>query len=470
MNIVVNSRFNPFTYEQLVKPLEDYTKAYKEVEDQYAGLLEQTEAFRDIATRENNPESYSMFNKYATDLRTVTDDFSKGMTLANRRQLLNLKRRYAKEIAPIARADAARQDALKYRRDVRARDNSAMFRVEDPSVDDYLHGNTVSDDYISGKDILARTSAKSEALGKALFSDPEFISILGGQQYQVIQQNGMTPEALNLVINDQLNNPNISDELRTKLQGFRGIIDDELNSVSNWGNDVKQQVLNNVTTGIYAGLAKPTYNYVANSEYKNAAQRQSLANQAAELRISERQLEMQTERYEVANGTRPYYTAPDGTEYYSNGTMQWTESPSRQGSNEAATYTVPTPIRNNRRGAANTPTGSLPNLYWHANNDSASNVNSVSSSTNYTRADADEIISPLSLSDAQQDQIKDALAGSAGTWTIDDVLVGVIRHRASDDEYFLIPNSAAISQRQTAPVNNQATTEDPNEMAFGEDE
>lgn len=469
MNIVVNSRFNPFTYEQLVKPLEDYTKAYKEVEDQYAGLAEQTETFRDIAARDINSESYKMFNKYATDLKAVTDNFSNGMTLANRRQLLNLKRRYAKEIAPIARADAARQDFLKYKRDVMSKDNSVMFRVENPSVDDFLHGNTVSEDYISGKDIIARTSAKSEALGKSLFSDPEFRSILGGQQYQVIQQNGMTPEALSLVVNDQLNNPNISEALRAKLQGFRTIIDDELNSVSDWGDDVKQQVLNNATTGIYAGLAKPTYNYVADGEYINAAQRQSLASQAAELRISERQLDMQTERYEIANGTRPYYTAPDGTEYYSNGSMQWTERPSRQGSNEPATYTPPTPVRNSDGRTTNAPTGSLPNLYWHADNDSASNVNSVRNS-NLTRADAEEIISPTNLSAAQQDEIRDALAASTGNWTIDDVLVGVIRHRGRDDEYFLIPNSAAINQRQTAPVNNQATTENPDEVAFGEDE
>lgn len=287
MNIVVNSRFNPFTYEQLIKPLEDYTKAYNEVEEQYANLATQTEAFRDVATRENSPEAYAMFNKYATDLENVTDDFSRGMTLANRKQLLGLKRRYAKEITPIARADAARQEALKYRRETRARDNSAIFKVENLSLDDFLHGRTVSEDYVSGKDILARTSAKAEALGKALFSDPEFKKVLNGQKFQITQQNGMTPEMFYAVVNDQLDNPNISEALRTKLQGFRQIMNDELATVSDWGEAARQQVLNSVTTGMYAGLAKPIYQFTENGEYINAAQRQSLANERARIAVSQ---------------------------------------------------------------------------------------------------------------------------------------------------------------------------------------
>lgn len=126
MNIVVNSRFNPFTYEQLIKPLEDYTKAYNEVEEQYANLAKQTETFRDVATRENSPEAYAMFNRYATDLENVTDDFSRGMTLANRKQLLGLKRRYAKEITPIARASEAMNAANELR--VKA-GSDAIFEV-----------------------------------------------------------------------------------------------------------------------------------------------------------------------------------------------------------------------------------------------------------------------------------------------------------------------------------------------------
>lgn len=449
MNIVVNSRFNPFTYEQLIKPLEDYTKAYNEVEEQYANLAKQTETFRDVATRENSPEAYAMLNRYATDLENVIDDFSRGMTLANRKQLLGLKRRYAKEITPIARADAARQEALKYRRETRARDNSAIFKVENLSLDDFLHGRTVSEDYVSGKDILARTSAKAEALGKALFSDPEFKEALNGQKFQITQQNGMTPEMFYAVVNDQLNNPNISEALRTKLQGFRQIMNDELATVADWGENAKQQVLNSVTTGMYAGLAKPAYQFTENGEYINAAQRQSLANERARIAISQQQLALSREQFnyakdkdKIASGTSPYYTSPDGkTKYYSNGKLQWTET---QQSNGTWKQSNPTPVKSSSGSA---PAKKMPTLYWHANNDGASNINSVSQSKSKTAADAEEIVSPSSLSVQHQNYIRSALAASGTGWTLDNVQVGIIRHWHKDDEYFLIPNlNADVSQ------------------------
>lgn len=445
MNIVVNSRFNPFTYEQLIKPLEDYTKAYNEVEEQYADLSKQTETFRDIATQENSPKSYAMFSKYAKDLETVTDDFSRGMTMANRRQLLGLKRRYAKEITPIARADAARQEAIKYRRDVKARDDSAIFKVDNFSLDDFLHGGTVSEDYVSGKNILARTSAKAEALGKSLFSDPEFKTILGGQKYQISQQNGLTPEMFYAVVNDQLDNPNISKALRTKLQGFRQIMDDELANVADWGDAARQQVLSSVTTGMYAGLAKPTYQFTENGEYIDAAQRRSLANQEAHLRLQQDQFDYAKKKDRIASGAEPYYTSADGkTKYYSNGKLQWTET---QQSNGTWKQSNPTPVKSS---SGSVPAKKMPTLYWHADNDSASNINSVSQSKSKTAADAEEIVSPSSLSVQHQNQIRSVLAASGTGWTLDNVQVGIIRHWHKDDEYFLIPNlNADVSQVAT---------------------
>lgn len=435
MNIVVNSRFNPFTYEQLVKPLEDYTKAYNEAEEQYANLATQTEVFRDIATQEDSPEAYAMYNRYATDLEAVTDDFSRGMTLANRKQLLNLKRRYAKEITPIARADAARQEALKYRRETRARDNSAIFKVENLSLDDFLHGRIVSEDYISGRDIMARTSAKTEALGKALFSDPEFKKFLDDQKFQITQQNGMTPEMFYAVVNDQLDNPNISEALRSKLQGFRQIMNDELANVADWGKAARQQVLNSITTGMYAGLAKPVYQFTENGEYINAAQRQSLA-------LSREQFDYTKSKDEIASGAVPYYTSSDGkTKYYSNGKLQWIET---QQSNGTWKQSVPAPVKSS---SDSTPTRKMPTLYWHADNDGASNINSVSQSKSKTAADAEEIVSPLSLSTQHQNHIRSILAASGTGWTLDNVQVGIIRHWNKDDEYFLIPNlNAGASQ------------------------
>ena len=166
MNITINSEFKPFTYDELTKPLRDYTEAYNKVEEQYATLAQQTEAWKNIATQENSPEAYAMYKKYSDELNAVVEDFSRGMTIQNRGKLTGLKSRYASEITPIANAYNAMQAANAYRDTVKGKDDSAIFNVDRyNSLDDFLNGQTADNNYISGKalqnDIAKQTLMES---------------------------------------------------------------------------------------------------------------------------------------------------------------------------------------------------------------------------------------------------------------------------------------------------------------------
>lgn len=152
MYITINSEFKPFTYDELTKPLRDYTEAYNKVEEQYSTLAQQTEAWKNIATQENSPEAYAMYKKYSDELNAVVEDFSRGMTIQNRGKLSGLKSRYASEITPIANAYSAMQAANTYRDTVKGKDDSAIFNVDRyNSIDDFLNGQTADNNYISGK-------------------------------------------------------------------------------------------------------------------------------------------------------------------------------------------------------------------------------------------------------------------------------------------------------------------------------
>lgn len=152
MYITINSEFRPFTYDELTKPLRDYTEAYNKVEEQYATLAQQTEAWKNIATQENSPEAYAMYKKYSDELNAVVEDFSRGMTIQNRSKLSGLKSRYASEITPIANAYNAMQAANAYRDTVKGKDDSVIFNVDRyNSLDDFLNGQTADNNYISGK-------------------------------------------------------------------------------------------------------------------------------------------------------------------------------------------------------------------------------------------------------------------------------------------------------------------------------
>ena len=160
MYITINSEFRPFTYDELTKPLNDYTEAYNKVEEQYATLAQQTEAWKNIATQENSPEAYAMYKKYSDELNAVVEDFSRGMTIQNRGKLSGLKSRYASEITPIAEAYTKMTNTNNYRNEIKQKDPSAIFIVDKyNSLDDFLGGKEVNNDYISG-DLLYETTAR----------------------------------------------------------------------------------------------------------------------------------------------------------------------------------------------------------------------------------------------------------------------------------------------------------------------
>lgn len=277
MYLALDTKFNPFTYAEMVQPLLYYKDAYEKTEAAYSDLASQTEAWKDIANQQNSPEAYAMYKKYSDDLNRVVDDFSRGMTAGNRRQLLNMKRRYAKEISPIERASAALDEAIRYRQETASKDPTAVFVQNYSSIDDFLHGKRANNEFVSGKDLMTRVAAKAEGMGKALFSDPQFKKILGGQKYQAMIANGYTPEMLLQVMQ---NDPDASPYLT---QIYKG----ELESIGldRFSELDQAKLINAAQTGMYAGLQKPTVQFIENGEYMTRAQRDASARGWAGLQL-----------------------------------------------------------------------------------------------------------------------------------------------------------------------------------------
>lgn len=169
MNIIVNSRFNPYNYEELVKPLEDYGKAYRETEQQYSDLVAQTETFRNIANQTSEPEAYALYKSFSDKLNDWIDNFDQGMTLENRRAALKLRRDYAKEILPIADADRALKEANAFR-DKKGPD--AIFQRSNYRLGDFLNGESANNEYISRKDLVSRTAALTQQAMQNNIGDP----------------------------------------------------------------------------------------------------------------------------------------------------------------------------------------------------------------------------------------------------------------------------------------------------------
>lgn len=326
MNIIVDSTFNPLSYKDLMQPVYDYKQAYEEVEAAYSDLVTQTEAWKDIANREKSPEAYAMYKNYSDQLNAIVDDFSQGMNPRNRGQLLGMKRRYASEITPIARASEAMQ-AANALRDQAGPD--AIFEVgRYDSIDDFLHGKTANNKYESRKDITARTAALSQAVAQSILEDPIIKNSMSPQFLEIIQKGGLgSLEELQAAI---ANNPAAAN----RFAQIRNQMIDQVGGLDRFDAQGRTAIEGAINEGLYAGLNNYQTSLQQNGEYMTKAQRVSAAQNAAQLALQREQwnykMKKDQEDRAMAEGRAPVGTRPDGTLIYSNALGEtWTKTPTK---------------------------------------------------------------------------------------------------------------------------------------------
>ena len=267
MQLVIDSKFRPFSYDELIKPLMQYKEVYDKVEADYSNLAAQTEQWKDIANQTQSPEAYAMYSKYANDLNNIVDDFSKGMTLQNRSKLLAMKRRYASDIQPIARAS----EAMKEANDLRVKAGpDAIFEVgEYNSLDQFLHGRTANNRYQSRDALTKRTAAMTEAAMASAMRDPEFQKAMGDQYWMLTQHTGGSYEDLKAAIANNAQAQNRFAEIKAQVMKDAGY--DRYDTMG------KQAIEDAINTGLYAGLDKPARSFQANQAYLNPLQAEQLS-------------------------------------------------------------------------------------------------------------------------------------------------------------------------------------------------
>lgn len=123
---------------------------------------------------------------------------------------------------------------------------------------------------------------------------------------------------------------------------MRRIIDDELGSVdmSKYSNEGQARINNIIATGMYAGLAKPTYNYVANGEYMSKAERDASAARWSSINLDREKFNYAKQQDKISTGQEPYYTDTAGNKYYRAGDAYWTVD--KDGNRSAIRYTKKT--------------------------------------------------------------------------------------------------------------------------------
>lgn len=194
-SFVIDSSFRPFTFQEMLAPY----AIYKEEADKTEAALDalNTKAGSLKVYMDSLPEgskAKDTFNKYYNDLDASAKDFGKsGLSMSNKRALLDLKRRYAGEIGKIEAANTIRQAQIKEQHDIELKDPTMMFSREAKfsDIDDYLDNPNISYKSYSGALLATQVNEAATKIAKSLV---DYVNgkPLDGNTRTWIQKHGLT--------------------------------------------------------------------------------------------------------------------------------------------------------------------------------------------------------------------------------------------------------------------------------------
>lgn len=298
MRIVLtnNARFNPYTFDEMLKPLAMAADAYNTVQSGIEELGAKADLMKMYANEVPDSKTANMYNSYAKDLEKQADTLAKhGLTPASRQELLRMKRRYSSEITPIETAVAKREALTKEQREAALRDPSVMFDTDYSRAQlDYLIDNpNATYTSISGNELTKRAAQMAGNLAKVIQGNPKYQSILGGQYFQQMQQMGYTPAQIMQTI---LNDENAPIELR---QIAETVFNEA--GLGKYDNDIQKRARDYINSGLYEAIGTARYDAMNNRGYISPAEQQRLS-------MERERLEMQKEQQTWAREQKEEYT------------------------------------------------------------------------------------------------------------------------------------------------------------------
>lgn len=199
--VTTGGQFNPMSYDELAKPLEQAAAAH----------IAANEAMDDLAVKAGeigsqigddparNRRLRAMYEGYASALKAAQDAlYSKGYTASTARSLSDARRRYASDMLKVRGAlDRWNARVDEYRK-AKEKDRT-LLSSRDPYMDDvdaYLDGTQRDVESYSGATLASQAATAAAELRRELAQHPEYESILGGKFYQEVKRNGFSGEQI----------------------------------------------------------------------------------------------------------------------------------------------------------------------------------------------------------------------------------------------------------------------------------
>ena len=278
LNLVVNSKFKPFSFQELLQPALMATEAHEKRQEQYDKLMEDSSKWGEQL--DPSSQAYGMWKSFQDEITQAADSLSsQGLTINNRKALSNVRKSYGEKIKAIEEADKRMQAQATLRQQMYAKDNSIEYK-NNLNIDDFLHGKSGNNESLSGATMRAETADMASKLGQSIYSNPSFSKVMGGSYWQIAQANGYSPDVLGYIRSGEWQNlahgKNASDadnKLYNDIKQVADLYTSQINRTKGYSQDAQARLGEQIFQGLYSGLEKPKYDFQRNMDYMSAAER-----------------------------------------------------------------------------------------------------------------------------------------------------------------------------------------------------
>ena len=198
-SLVINSKFRPFEYQELLAPVLMATQAHREIEEAYEDLATKANIWDKMANETTDKKAHSIYKKYAEDLKEQSDQLAMhGLSPSSRQAMLKMRSRYEQDITPIESAYKRREADIAAQKEAMLKDPTHFFnrRASEISLDEYMDNqnlDVLSENY-SGALLTKQVADAASALKQTLMSRGKLTGAGLPYQYERMLQYGATAD------------------------------------------------------------------------------------------------------------------------------------------------------------------------------------------------------------------------------------------------------------------------------------
>lgn len=196
-SFVIDSSFQPFTFQEMLQPFVAYKDAYEKTEEAYYDLSDKADKFKYLSkTLPEGSEARQIYEGYAKDLTQQAESLAKhGLSMNNRRALTDLKRRYKGEIGQLEAAKTALDKERDRRTALFGKDPSMIYAEDNLNIDQFLGDTTPNLYAVSGEDLRKEGALYAQQASSRIYGDSRVKDI--NKYFQdIIQTQGYSPELI----------------------------------------------------------------------------------------------------------------------------------------------------------------------------------------------------------------------------------------------------------------------------------